>query len=155
MRIEKDFKEFIALLNKNSVRYLIVGGYAFSFHAEPRYTKDIDFFVDGSGENAERLLNALAGFGFKNIGLSKADFIKSENIVQLGVPPVRIDLMTSLTGLDFAAAWENKVTAKYGNIPAFFISLDDLIRNKRACGREQDILDVKYLEKIDDSRKNS
>jgi len=148
MRIEKDFKEFIELLNKNSVRYLIVGGYAFAFHAEPRFTKGIDFFVEGSEENAERLLNALAGFGFKNIGLEKDDFIKSENIVQLGVPPVRIDLMTSVTGLDFAVAWENRVTGSYGDIPAFFVSKADLIRNKMAVGRKQDLSDIDRLQKI-------
>jgi hypothetical protein len=148
MRIEKDFKEFIELLNKNSVRYLIVGGYAFSFHAEPRFTKDIDFFVESSEGNAERLLNVLAGFGFKNIGLEKNDFIKSENIIQLGVPPVRIDLMTSVTGLDFAAAWENRVTGNYGDIPAFFISKSDLIRNKMAVGRKQDLSDIDRLQKI-------
>ena len=148
MRIEKDFKEFIELLNKNSVRYLIVGGYAFAFHAEPRFTKDIDFFVEGSEANAERLLNALAGFGFKNIGLEKDDFIKSENIIQLGVPPVRIDLLTSVTGLDFAAAWENRVTGSYGDIPAFFVSKADLIRNKMAVGRKQDLSDIDRLQKI-------
>jgi hypothetical protein len=148
MRIQKDFKEFIELLNKNSVRYLIVGGYAFSFHAEPRFTKDIDFFVDGSEENAERLLNALAGFGFKNIGLEKDDFIKSENIVQLGVPPVRIDLMTSVTGLDFVAAWENRVTGSYGDTPAFYVSKADLIQNKMAVGRKQDLSDIDRLQKI-------
>ncbi|MEI6614859.1 MAG: DUF6036 family nucleotidyltransferase [Chrysiogenales bacterium] len=135
MRIEKDFKEFIELLNKSSVRYLIVGGYAFAFHAEPRFTKDIDFFVEGSEENAERLLNALAGFGFKSIG-------------QLGVPPVRIDLMTSVTGLDFAPAWENRVTGNYGDIPAFFVSKADLIRNKMAVGRKQDLSDIDRLQKI-------
>jgi hypothetical protein len=148
MRIEKDFREFIELLNKNSVRYLIVGGYAFSFHAEPRFTKDIDFFVEGSEENAKRLLNALAGFGFKDIGLSKADFIKPGDIVQLGVPPVRIDLMNSVTGLDFATAWENKVTGSYGDIPAFFISKADLIQNKMAVGRKQDLSDIDRLQKI-------
>ena len=148
MRIEKDFKEFIELLNKNSVHYLIVGGYAFSFHAEPRFTKDIDFFVEGSEENAERVLNALAGFGFKNIGLVKDDFIKSENIVQLGVPPVRIDLMTSVTGLDFTAAWENRVTGSYGDTPAFYISKADLIQNKIAVGRKQDLSDVDRLQII-------
>ena len=148
MRIEKDFKEFIALLNKNSVRYLIVGGYAFSFHAEPRYTKGIDFFLEGSEENAGKLLNALAGFGFTDIGLSKTDFIKPGDIVQLGVPPVRIDLMTSVTGLDFAAAWENRVTGKYGGIQAFFISKADLIQNKMAVGRKQDLSDIDRLQKI-------
>jgi hypothetical protein len=136
------------LLNKNSVRYLIVGGYAFAFHAEPRFTRDIDFFVEGSEENAERLLNALAEFGFKNIGLEKDDFIKSENIVQLGVPPVRIDLMTSVAGLDFTAAWENRVTGSYSDIPAFFISKADLICNKMAVGRKQDISDIDRLQKI-------
>jgi len=148
MRIEKDFKEFIELLNKNSVRYLIVGGYAFSFYAESRFTKDIAFFVEGSEDNAERLLNALAEFGFKSIGLSKDDFIKPGDIVQLGFPPVRIDLMTSVTGLDFAAAWENRVTGNYGDIPAFFVSKADLIRNKMAVGRKQDIGDVERLQKI-------
>ncbi len=148
MRIEKDFKEFIELLNKNSVRYLIVGGYAFSFHAESRFTKDIDFFVEGSEENAERLLKALAEFGFKNIGLAKDDFIKPGDIVQLGFPPVRIDLMTSVSGLDFAAAWENRVTGNYGDIPAFFISKADLIRNKTAVGRKQDLSDIDMLQKI-------
>ncbi|MBN2400103.1 MAG: nucleotidyl transferase AbiEii/AbiGii toxin family protein [Candidatus Aminicenantes bacterium] len=148
MRIEEDFKEFIELLNKNSVRYLIVGGYAFAFHAEPRFTKDIDFFVEGSEENAERLLNALAGFGFKNIGLVKDDFIKSGDIVQLGVPPVRIDLMNSVSGLDFCTAWENRVTGSYGDIPAFFVSKADLIRNKMAVGRKQDLSDIDRLQKI-------
>jgi len=148
MRVEKDFAEFIALLNKNSVRYLVVGGYAFSFHAEPRYTKDIDFFVDGTEENAERLLNVLAEFGFKDIALKKDDLIKPGNIIQLGVPPVRIDLMTSITGLDFAPAWENRITGPYGAVSAFFISKADLIQNKIATGRKQDLSDVEKLQKI-------
>jgi len=148
MKIEKDFKEFIALLNKNSVRYLIVGGYAFSFYAEPRFTKDIDFFLDHSEKNAERLFKALAAFGFKDLGLSKRDFIKPGDVVQLGVPPVRIDLMTSLTGLNFVAAWKNRVTGRYGGIPALFISKADLIRNKRALGRIRDFADIEKLKKI-------
>ncbi|HEX7501798.1 MAG TPA: nucleotidyltransferase [Acidobacteriota bacterium] len=148
MRVEKDFAEFIALLNKNSVRYLVVGGYAFSFHAEPRFTKDIDFFVDGTEENAERLLNVLAELGFKDIGLKKDDLTKPGNIVQLGVAPVRIDLMTSVTGLDFAQGWGNRVTGTYGAVPAFFISKADLIQNKIATGRKQDLSDVEKLQKI-------
>jgi len=136
------------LLNKNSVRYLIVGGYAFAHYAEPHFTKDIDFFVDGSGENAEKLLKTLAEFGFRDIGLSRDDFIQPGDIVQLGVPPVRIDLMTSITGLDFAPAWENRVTGRYGDIPAFFISKDDLIRNKTAVGRKQDLSDIEKLQRI-------
>jgi len=148
MRIEKDFKEFIELLNRNSVRYLVVGGFAVAFHAEPRFTKDIDFFLDRSKKNAERVLETLKQFGFGNIGLSKSDFIKPGDIVQLGLPPVRIDLMTSLTGLDFAAAWKNRVVEKYGDIPVFFISKEDLIHNKKAMGRMRDLGDLEMLEKI-------
>jgi hypothetical protein len=148
MRIEKDFKEFIGLLNKHNVRYLIVGGYAFSFHAEPRFTKDIDFFVDGSEENAGRLLKVLSAFGFKELGLKKDDFIKRGDVVQLGVPPVRIDLMTSVTGIGFASAWKNRVTGKFGGISAYFISKADLIRNKAAVGRKQDLSDIEKLRRI-------
>lgn len=148
MRIEKDFKEFIELLNKHNVRYLIVGGYAFSFHAEPRFTKDIDFFVDGSEGNAERLLKALSDFGFGDLALTKGDFIKSGDVVQLGISPVRIDLMTSVTGVDFAPAWENRVTGNFGGVPAYFISKTDLIRNKAAVGRKQDLSDIEKLQRI-------
>ena len=96
----------------------------------------------------ERLLNALADFGFKDIGPKKDDFTKPGHMVQLGVSPVRIDLMTSVTGLDFAQAWANRVTGTYGAVPAFFISKTDLIQNKTATGRKQDLSDVEKLQKI-------
>jgi len=148
MKIEKDFKEFIGLLNKYKARYLIVGGYAFSFYAEPRFTKDIDFFVDGSEENAERLLKVLSAFGFKDLALTKDDFIKPGDVVQLGVAPVRIDLMTSVSGINFASAWKNRVTGRFGGISAYFISKSDLIRNKAAVGRMQDLSDIEKLQRI-------
>jgi len=148
MRIENDFKEFIALLNKHSVRYLIVGGYAFSFHAEPRFTKDIDFFIDGTEDNADRLLKVLSEFGFESLGLTKEEFINPGDVIQLGVDPVRIDLMTSATGIDFVSCWENRVTGNYGDIPAYFISKADLIHNKAAIGRKQDLSDIEKLQKI-------
>lgn len=148
MRVERDFEEFIGLLNKHNVRYLIVGGYAFSFHAEPRFTNDIDFFVDSFDDNLERLMRVLDEFGFGNLGLTREDFLKSGQIIQLGVAPVRIDLMTSISGIDFAAAWESRITSSYGDVPAFIISKSDLIRNKMATGRKQDLSDIEKLQKI-------
>lgn len=148
MKIQNDFKEFIASLNKHNVRYLIVGGYAFAFHAEPRFTKDIDFFIDRSEENAECLIKALADFGFGDIGLTKKDFIKPGEVVQLGFAPVRIDLTTSVTGVEFAPAWDARVKGDFGGEPAYFISKEDLIRNKSALGRKQDLSDVEKLQQI-------
>ena len=148
MRIEKDFKEFIALLNENKVKYLIVGGFAFAFYVEPRYTKDIDIFVEASEENSKKIIAALTNFGFGNIGLKEDDFQKPDQIIQLGYVPVRIDVITSIAGVTFDSAWKKKVEGKYGDIPCFFISKEDLILNKQKAARPQDITDVKKLKKI-------
>ena len=148
MRIEKDFKEFIALLNENKVKYLIVGGFAFAFYVEPRYTKDIDIFVEASVENSKKIIAALTAFGFGNIGLKEEDFQKPDQIIQLGYAPVRIDVITSIAGVIFDSAWKNKVEGKYGDIPCFFISKEDLILNKEKAARPLDITDVKKLKKI-------
>jgi len=147
MRVEKDFKEFIESLNDHEVHYLIVGGYAFSFHAEPRFTKDLDVFVAGTVENASRLMKALENFGFGGIGLKKEDFMAPGRVVQLGNAPLRIDIVTSIDGVDFGHAWGNRVAGTYGGISANFISRADLIKNKLAVGRKQDIADVEKLEK--------
>ncbi len=148
MRIEKDFKRFIELLNKNEVRYLIIGSFAFSYYAEPRYTKDIDFFIEPTEENAERIIKTLSEFGFESLSLNRKDFQELGQIIQLGVAPVRIDLLTSIGGIDFPSAWKNRITGNYGNISANFISKTDLIKNKKAVGRPQDIADVEKLNKI-------
>ena len=131
MRIEKDFKKFIELLNNNEVRYLIVGSFAFSYYAEPRFTKDIDFFIEPTEENAQRILKTLAAFGFDSLGLKSKDFQEPDQIIQLGVAPVRIDLLTSLSGIDFSSAWKNRIIGNYGQISANFISKVDLIKNKK------------------------
>ena len=148
MRIERDFKEFIALLNENKVKYLIVGGFAFAFYVEPRYTKDIDIFVEASKENSKKIIAALTAFGFGNIGLKEEDFQKPDQIIQLGYAPVRIDIITSIAGVTFDSAWRNKVEGKYGDIHCFFISKEDLILNKQKAARPRDITDVKKLKKI-------
>jgi hypothetical protein len=148
MRVEKDFKEFIELLNENKVKYLVVGGFAFAFYVEPRFTKDIDIFVEASEENSKKIINTLIGFGFGNIGLKEEDFQKQDQIIQLGYAPVRIDILTSIASVSFESAWKNKVEGKYGDICCFFISKEDLIQNKQAVARPMDIADVKKLKKI-------
>lgn len=147
VRIEKDFAEFVKLLNKHKVRYLIVGAYAVSFHARPRFTSDIDFLVEPKKENVERLLRVLKDFGFGMIGLRDKDFLDSNMVVQLGYEPVRIDILSSIPGVDFVAAYNSKVGGKFGRQKAWFISLDDLLRNKRAVKRKQDVADVAALQK--------
>ena len=148
MRVESDFKEFIELLNEHKVRYLIIGGFAYSFYAEPRFTKDIDFYIDTSSVNANKMLNVLEKFGFKDVGLTKEDFQQPKQIIQLGNAPLRIDIVTSIDGVSFKEAWNNRTSGKYGNLNAYFISKSDLIKNKKATGRAQDIADIEKLKKI-------
>jgi len=148
MKIEKDFKEFLESLNRRGVKYLIVGGFAFSYYARPRFTKDLDVFVEPTDDNAGRLVEALADFGFESMGLKKEDFLTPGRIVQLGYPPMRIDIVTSLSGVDFARAWDGRTNGKYGDCPVFFISRDDLMANKAAAGRPQDIADLELLKKL-------
>jgi hypothetical protein len=148
MKVEKDFRDFIALLNRHDVHYLIVGGFAYSFYAEPRYTKDIDVLIEQSKENAAKVMKAIIDFGFEDIDLSEKDFLEADQIIQLGVAPVRIDILTMIKGLDFERFWENRVTGRYGDIDIFFISKQDLIKCKRASGRKQDLADIEKLEKI-------
>ena len=148
MRVEKDFKEFIALLNRHDVHYLIIGGFAYSFYAEPRYTKDIDILIEQSQESAKKILKAIRDFGFEDISLTEKDFLDPGQIIQLGVAPVRIDILTSIKGVDFEKFWENRVTGRYGDIHVFFISKQDLIHCKHVSGRKQDLADIEKLEKI-------
>jgi hypothetical protein len=148
MKVEKDFKEFIALLNKHDVHYLIIGGFAYSFYAEPRYTKDIDILVEQSHENITKIIKAIKDFGFKDFSLTEKDFLDPDQIIQLGVAPVRIDILTSIKGVNFHNVWENRVTGRYGDLDVFFISKQDLIQCKRVSGRKQDLADIEKLEKI-------
>ena len=149
MRLEKDFKEFIESLNKNSVRYLIVGSFALSYYSEPRYTKDIDILVDSTASNADRLMTAIREFGFSDIELGSRDFLEPDQVIQLGIAPLRIDLLTSLKGIPFADAWDRRTTGQYGDIPAFYISKQDLIDHKKLVGRKQDLADIEKLTKLD------
>ena len=145
MKLERDLREFIELLNAREVRYLVVGAHALAFHGRPRYTADIDFFVEASPENAERIGQVLDEFGLVNIGVEPADFTASDQIVQLGVEPNRVDLMTSISAVTFDEAWRSRVSGELDGLPVHFISKELLRRNKAAVGRKQDLADLDYL----------
>lgn len=147
METNKDFEELFELLNRNSVRYLVVGGYAYAVHAEPRYTKDLDIFFERSRKNAEKIRDTLKEFGMGSLGLSVDDLIKPGRMIQIGYEPLRIDLINEIDGVSFNEAWENKIESNYGLRSIFVIGKADLIKNKKASGREQDLLDARNLEK--------
>jgi predicted nucleotidyltransferase len=147
LNIPKDLREFIESLNSNKVRYLITGGYAVAFHGYPRMTGDIDVFVEISEENARKLEKVLTEFGFASLGLSAKDFLEPRTIVQLGYPPNRIDVLTSLSGVGFDEAWRRKVIADVDGLSVWFIGRDDLVVNKAATGRPKDLADLDALSK--------
>ena len=146
MEIQKDFKELLELFNAHKVEYLVVGGYALAFHGAPRFTGDIDLLVKPDSENAKRILKAIVEFGFGSLDLSEADFTSPQNVIQLGVPPVRIDIMTSVTGVSWEKAMAGKVPGSYGDTTVHFISRDDLIANKQSLGRKKDLADFEALD---------
>ena len=123
-----------------------MGGHALAFHAKPRFTKDIDIFVEPSPRNAKRLMQALDDFGFGDVGLTEGDFSAPGAIVQLGVAPNRIDLITAIDGVTFDEAWQGRVKGRFGSQDVYFLGKTDLIRNKRASGRKQDLADLEWLE---------
>ncbi len=144
--LSSDFKEFIQLLNENKVRYLVVGGYAVAFHGYPRYTKDLDVWIDMTPENAERVLQALEKFGFGSLDLQPGDFLEQEQVIQLGYPPNRIDLLTTLKGLTFSDCYKSGIDMEFSGIHMNFIDIESLKKNKRAVGRLQDLADAENLE---------
>ena len=145
MDLSKDLFEFIKSLNSNNVEYVIVGGYAQAFHGRPRFTGDIDVLINSSGENAARLQSALGQFGFGHLGLREQDFTSEGQVIQLGVAPNRIDILTSLTGCNFDEVWTTRIAGKIADLPVNFIAREQYIRNKRAVGRPQDLADLEAL----------
>lgn len=144
-QLQSDLSEFIALLNSGRVEYVVVGGHAVAFHGHPRLTGDIDFFVRATPENADRLLAVLAEFGFGEMGLTKGELTVPDKVVQLGRPPNRIDLLTSISGVTFDEAWKTRAEGQLGEHVVPFIGMEALIRNKRASNRAKDQLDVTTL----------
>jgi hypothetical protein len=147
MVLDKDFREFIQLLNENEVKYLVIGGYAVAFHGYPRYTKDLDFWIWANPDNADLLLKTIKDFGLGSMNLSKEDLLDLDNVIQIGYEPNRIDVIIDLEGLDFESCYERRVDSSIGDINIPFIGLDDLIRNKLSTGRMQDKVDADKLKK--------
>ena len=145
MTLHPDFREFIQLLNDHSVRYLVVGGYAVALHGHPRYTKDLDVWVEADSENIERLLSALKAFGFGSLDLNVDDFLEPDTVVQLGRPPQRIDLSTELDGVAFDDSYAARQEIPIENVSVSFIGLEQLRKNKKASGRHQDLADLEHL----------
>lgn len=140
-----DFKELLASFHRHRIEYVIVGSYALAFHGAPHLTGDLDLFVRPTRDNAERILASLGELGFESLTISAGDFTKPGNVIQLGIPPTRVDLITSLTGVSWEKADADKVPGRYGQTPVHFISRDDLIANKKATGRLKDAADLEAL----------
>ncbi|MEW6553873.1 MAG: hypothetical protein AB1384_06275 [Actinomycetota bacterium] len=145
MEVENDFKELLVSFNEHEVEYVIVGAYALAYHGVPRYTGDMDILVRPSPSNAEKVLSALEDLGFGSLGLRAGDFLKPDHAVQLGVSPVRIDILTSLTGVSWREASAGKVEGSYGGIAVHFLGREQIIANKRVLGRKQDLADLEAL----------
>ncbi|MBK9312713.1 MAG: hypothetical protein IPM55_00460 [Acidobacteria bacterium] len=144
--LNQDFKEFIALLNNNGVRYLVVGGYAVAVHGHPRYTKDLDVWIELNPQNAANVIKALEQFGFGSLGLKVDDFLVPDQVIQLGLAPNRIDLFVSLEGVNFKECYEVKFEVLIDETTVNFIDIENLKKNKKATGRLQDLADVENLE---------
>jgi len=147
-----DYEEFIAALNARGVRYLVIGAHAVAFHARPRATKDLDILIDPTPANAIKVLAALRDFfGGADLGYSIGDITNPEFIVQLGVAPVRIDLLAGIPGFStFEHAWKSREDARFGSVPTHYLGLDDLIQAKKAAGRLQDRADARVLQQAKD-----
>jgi predicted nucleotidyltransferase len=143
--LNPDFKELLQLFDEKHVEYLLVGGYAMAAHGHPRYTGDIDLWIWTKPENAHKIMSALEEFGFGNLGIQALDFQKPEQVIQLGFPPARIDILTDIDGVAFAECWSHRVLIDMDGISVPVISKADLIRNKTASNRLQDKADLEKL----------
>lgn len=148
MRVNKDFEELLQLLNAVRAHYLLVGAYAVIYYTEPRYTKDIDFWVDPTAGNAEKVYLALKKFGAPMKDLKLEDLSNPDIVFHMGVEPNRVDILMDISGVsNFEKAWKNRKTTKYGRQTVHILGLGDLIKAKKAANRPQDRIDVDKLEK--------
>ena len=148
MKLSDDLREFIKLLNSLKVEFVVVGAHALAWHGLSRYTKDIDFLVSTRAENAEALGKLIDQFGFGSTGLCAADFQSENQVIQLGMEPNRIDILTGISGVDWEEAWSTRVPGEIDDLPVFFLGKDAYIKNKLASGRPQDLADVSRLREI-------
>ncbi len=139
-----EFSDLLSTFNEHEVKYLIVGGFAVMKYSEPRYTKDLDIWVEASRSNASRVYAALCDFGAPLSGLTEQDFAEP-GFYQMGRPPGRIDVMMSIDGVEFETAWENKTSSEFRGVSVHFIGRDDLLHNKKLAGRYQDLADIEKI----------
>jgi len=147
MAANPDFRDLIFELNSARADFLLVGGHALAAHGVIRFTKDIDVWIRPSVDNAERVWMALERFGAPMSRLEKGDFSRKGMVIQIGLPPNRIDLLKHVDGLEFESAWIGRIASQYGDQDVQVLGREDLIRNKKAAGRPQDLLDVDTLQK--------
>ena len=143
--LHEDFKELLILLEKNEVEYLLVGGYAVSFYGYPRYTGDMDIWYNSNKTNALKLLSVLEQFGFASLNITIKDLTKKNSIIQLGYPPIRVDFINNIDGVEFSKCYKNKLFEDYDGIKIKIINLIDLKTNKKASGRFRDLDDLEHL----------
>lgn len=144
---EKDFIEFIEFLNKYDVEYMVVGAHALAFHGRPRHTGDLDIWINPSTENAEKMLKVIKDFGFASLGLKKEDFLNDNYVTQLGYPPLRIDILNAISGVEFEEAYIKRINTDFDGLTINFINIDDFITNKEASGRKKDLGDIAALKR--------
>lgn len=149
MFVNSDFSDLLRLFNDNGVRYLVVGGYALIHHAEPRFTEDLDLWISTDPVNATAVFKALREFGAPLQGMTEADFSEEGYFYQMGVPPVRVDILMGIPGPAFEEAWERRVEVRFDDLSISIISREDLITSKLASGRPQDLIDVDALSKFE------
>ncbi len=145
MLTSPDLKELLKCFEKYKVRYLVVGGYAVMKYSEPRFTKDLDLFISTEKDNADRVYSALKEFGAPLENLTVKDFSQKGYFYQMGRPPLRVDIMMSIPGVEFDEAWKNRTLVRLDDLSIFFISRKDLIRSKEASGRPRDKIDIETL----------
>lgn len=145
MELEPDFSEFCSLLNAHHVEFVVVGAYALAFHGAPRYTGDIDFLVRPTEDNGRRLLDAIAAFGFPTAPVTPQDVVIGRKVVQMGVPPVQIHVMSAIDGVTWDEVWSGRESGRLGNLDVQFIGQVEFLKNKQAAGREKDLADIDAL----------
>ena len=145
MTLPPDFKEFLKLLKEHDVRYLLIGGYAVGYHGYPRATEDMDIWVAIHPDNAKKLISALREFGFDDPELKPDIFLQTPKIVRMGYPPMRLEITTYISGVEFDACYETRIVDKLDGVEVYLIDLENLKKNKRASGRTKDLADVEEL----------
>ena len=145
MFVNSDFNDLLRIFNDHNVRYMVIGGYAVVQYAEPRFTKDLDVLISTDTKNAEAVYNALKEFGAPLAGLTPKDFSEEGFFFQMGVPPIRVDVLMGIPGINFDDCWDRRVEVDFDGLNVIFISKQDLIYSKRAAGRPQDLIDADLL----------